>query len=311
MRAMSYGYLACFSIAAAASFCPCTGVLAGTIEGAVAFPSRAVPAMTVYASELETSRLHSVQLARGQTAFSVEVPPGRYLVFLAPNEPGAPDIYGAYTRYSLCSPHGVDGQCKDHSLVPVIVAGKSPQVVTIDDWYLTDEVAGQIDRMLDAAAGGARFASEPLSAPRFSEYPSESFERAAPPRIDFSGSDLSEQDRDLVQRALGLGPNFAGHMTVALTSCGPVCGRIVLVDWRSGAVQELAPGDPGEETRRTLPCRAEEALLFRPDSRLLSVTRVRGASIVTQYYVWNQKGAPTRAGEYLRSSQAFCAVAAG
>jgi hypothetical protein len=311
MRAMSYRYLACFSIAAA-TFCPSTDAVAGTIEGAVAFPSQNVPAMTVYASELETSRLHTVQLARGQTTFMVEVPPGQYFVFLAPNEPGAPDIYGAFTRYSLCAPHEMDGQCKDHSLVPVTVAAKTPHVtLTVDDWYLTDEVAGQIDRVLDAAAGSARFASKPLSAPRFSEYPSESFERAMLPRIDFTGSDLSEQDRDLVEQALGAGPNFAGHVTVAVTSCGLTCGRIVLVDWHSGAIQELASSELGEESLRTLPCRAEEALQFRLDSRLLSVTRVRGAAIVTQYYVWNQKGAPTRAGEYQRSSQAFCAVAAG
>ena len=306
---MSYRCLACFSIAAATSFY--TDVFAGTIEGAVAFPSQTVPSMTVYAAELETSRLHTVQLARGQTAFTVEVPPGRYLLFLAPNEPGAPDIYGAYTRYSVCAPHDVDGQCNDHSLLPVTVAGKTPHVVTVDDWYLTDDIAGQIDRILDAAAGGARFASEPLSAPRFSEYPSESFERTAAPRIDFSGSDLSEQDRDIVQRALSGGPNFAGHVTVTLTSCGLGCGRVVLVDWSNGAIQELAAKNPGDEAQRTLPCRAEEALLYRLDSRLLSVTRARGASIVTQYFVWNRKGTPMRGGEYQRSAQAFCAAAAG
>ena len=49
----------------------------------------------------------------------VEVPSGRYLVFLAPNEPGAPNIYGAYTEYSLCAPHDADGKCEDHALVSV------------------------------------------------------------------------------------------------------------------------------------------------------------------------------------------------
>jgi hypothetical protein len=64
--------------------------------------------------------------------------------------------------------------------------------------------------------------------------------------------------------------------------------------------------------RPSLPCRTEEGLQFRLDSRLLSVTHARGASIVTQYYVWNQKGAaPMRGGIYQRSSQAFCAFAAG
>ena len=311
MRAMSYRYFACLSIAAAATFCAGAAALAGTIEGAVAFPSQTVPEMTVYAADLETARLHTIQLARGQTRFTLEVPAGSYWVFLAPNEPGAPDIYGAYTRYSLCAPHGVDGQCTDHSLIPVTVAGKTPQVVTVDDWYLSDDIAAQIDRARDAAAGSAHFSSESLSAPRFSEYPSEAFERTAAPRIDFAGSDLSERDRDIVQQALGVGPNFAGSVTATLTSCGLACGRLVLIDWRSGVIQELAPHSPDEEMQRSLPCRAEEALQFRLDSRLLSVTHARGTSIVTQYYVWNQKGVAPMRGAYRRSSQAFCAVAAG
>ena len=103
----------------------------------------------------------------------------------------------------------------------------------------------------------------------------------------------------------------AGHVTVAATSCGPGCGRIVLVDWRSGVIQELAPQTANDEMQRTLPCRTEEALQFRLDSRLLSVTHARGTSIVTQYYVWNQKGAAPMRGVYQRTSQAFCAIAAG
>ena len=92
------------------------------------------------------------------------------------------------------------------------------------------------------------------------------------------------------------------------------CGRLILVDWHSGAVRELPlqdpPGAPALPTG-TLPCRADEALLFRRDSRLLSVTRVRGAAVVTQYYVWNQKDAAlVHSGEYQRTSQTFCAVAA-
>src|ERR1700728_107645 len=87
--------------------------------GAVSFPSQVVPSMTVYASDLDSPRIHTAQLARGQVNFSVEVPPGRYVVFLAPNEPGAPDVYGAFTRYSLCAPHTIDGKCRDHTLIEV------------------------------------------------------------------------------------------------------------------------------------------------------------------------------------------------
>ncbi len=312
MQAMGHPAVARVFFGALAPLALSAGAGAGTIEGVLVFPSQVVPAMTVYASELDSARVHTARLARGQANFTIEVPPGRYLLFLAPNEPGAPDIYGAYTRYSLCAPHAVDGQCEDHTLMPVVVGSKAARVaVAIDDWYLTDEIAAQIDHILGAAAAGARAAAGPLSAPRFSEYPSEAFEPGAVPKIEAAG-ELSEEDRDIVRQALSVGPNFAGHVTLSLTSCGLACGRIVLIDWRSGVVSELAPQGSSDETQATLPCRPDEALLFRRDSRLLSVTRVRGTAVVTQYYVWNQKSAaPMRGVEYQRPAQAFCAVAAG
>lgn len=288
------------------------GAFAGTIAGTVAFPSQVVPSMTVYASELDTSRIHTVQLTRGQVNFTVEVPPGRYLVFLAPNEPGAPDVYGAFTRYSQCAPHGVaDGACEDHALIPVAVTAKTPHAaVTVDDWYLTDDIADQLDRI--RAAAGDRPPKEPLSAPKFSEYPSDSYETIPAPKIDFGAGELSQEDRELAQLALAAGPNFAGHVTVTLTSCGAACGRVLLIDWRSGAIQVLPPPGSKDESQGTLPCRADEALQFRRDSRLLSLTRPQGTLVVTQYYVWNQNAAaPLRGSDYRRPSQAFCAVAAG
>jgi hypothetical protein len=192
----------------------------------------------------------------------------------------------------------------------VAVSAKAPHAaVTIDDWYLTDDIADQLDRIRGAA--GERAPKEPLSAPRFSEYPSESYETTRAPKIDFGPSELSQEDRELAEAALAGGPNFAGHVTVTLTSCGAACGRVLLIDWRSGAVQELAPPAAHDDGQGALPCRIDEALQFRRDSRLLSLTRPEGTAVVTQYYVWNQNAAaPLRGGEYRRSSQAFCAVAA-
>jgi hypothetical protein len=317
VRAADWGYrcLACLSPTAVASLAAVTSLgsgaaaLAGSIDGTVSFPAQLVPSMTVYAAELETSRIHTVQLARGQASFTVEVPPGRYLVFLAPNELGAPSVYGAYTQYSLCAAHSDDSKCEDHALVPVAVTAKAPRsTVTVDDWYLTDEVAAQIDRIRGVAAG---MDSEPLSAPRFSEYPSAPFDSAAAPKFEFSGSELSREDREIVQQALSNGPNFAGHVTAALTSCGPACGRLLMLDWSRGQIQESAPQNPLGEVQGTLPCRPEEALLFRRDSRLLSITRMRGTAVVTQYYVWNQDTAAlVQRAEYQRTAQSFCAVAA-
>jgi hypothetical protein len=307
---LGYQFLVRSSLAAVASLGQCAGALAGTIAGAVTFPTQFVPSMTVYVAGLDASRVRSLRLARGQTSFTVEVPPGRYLVFLTPNEPGAPAIYGAYTQYSLCSRQDA-GPCEDHALVPVAITPRAPRAaVLIDDWYLTDEVAQEIDRIRGGEAVGS-FGSEPLGAPRFSEYPSEPYEAPGLPKIDFGGSDLSEGNREIVEHALSSGPNFAGHVTAVLTRCGPECSRIVLVDWTTGAIEGLPPQRPRAEIEGALPCRPDEALLFRRDSRLLSVSRVQGPVVITQYYVWNQKNAAlTQSGEYQRSAQTFCAVAA-
>jgi hypothetical protein len=305
---LGYQFLVRLSLAAGASLGGSAGAGAGAIEGAVTFPAQLVPSMTAYASDLDTLKIHSVQLVRGQSNFTVEVPPGRYLVFLAPNEPGAPDIYGAYTQYCLCASHDI-GKCEDHTLVPITISARVPRAaVTIDDWYLTDAVAEQIDHIRGVATG---VQLESLSAPRFSEYPSAPFDASAKPEVGYGDSGLAEEDREIVQRALSSGPNFAGHVTVSLTACGLACGRLVLVDWRSGAIQELPPQDPGAPIQETLPCRADEALVFRRDSRLLSLTRMRGSAVVTQYYVWNQKNAAlVQSGEYQRTSQTFCASGA-
>jgi hypothetical protein len=307
---LGYQFLGRLSLAAAASLGQCAVALAGAIEGSIAFPGQLVQSMTLYAADLDTSRVHSVQLPRGQANFSVEVPAGRYLVFMAPNDAGAPDIFGAYTQYSLCSPHDVDGQCEDHTPIQVMISAKAPHAaVTIDDWYLTDDVAERMEHLRAAAAGrGSGSYADPMSAPRFSEYPSAEFDHPSPPQIDFGATGLTEEDRGSVQRALSGGPNFAGQVTAAMTRCGPECGRVVLVDWGSGQVQE--PAQLGE-IQGWLPCRADEAVLFRRDSRLMSISRSRGGVVVTQYYVWNQKTAAlTPAGEYRRTTRTFCAVAA-
>jgi hypothetical protein len=256
MQAVTHPLLIRWSMLALASLGACSGACAGTIAGTVSFPSQVVPSMTVYVSDLDTSRIHTALLTRGQVNFAVEVPPGRYLVFLAPNEPGAPDIYGAFTRYSQCAPHAVDdAACADHALIPVAVTAKAPRAaVTIDDWYLTDDIADQLDRIRDAA--GDRSPKEPLSAPRFSEYPSESYEAGAPPKIDFGSSEPSQEDRELAEAALAGGPNFAGHVTVTLTSCGTACGRVFRLAQRcrpgaaAGGAARREPGNAAVQDRR-------------------------------------------------------------
>src|ERR1700694_6034793 len=88
VAALGYQFLVRLSLAAVASLVSSAGAGAGAIEGAVTFPTDLLPSMTVYASDIDTLKIRSVQLLRGQANFTVEVPPGRYLVFLAPTEPG-------------------------------------------------------------------------------------------------------------------------------------------------------------------------------------------------------------------------------
>jgi len=49
---------------AAALLAQSAGAAAGTIEGTVAFPGLFVPSMTVYAAEVDTSKVRTVLLAR-------------------------------------------------------------------------------------------------------------------------------------------------------------------------------------------------------------------------------------------------------
>jgi hypothetical protein len=284
--------------------------VAAVIEGEIAFPSPSMPSMTAYVCEADTSRIRKVPIAENQSKFSVEVPPGRYVVFLAPNEPGDPNIYGAHTQYSVCTARAPDGaraqdaSCEDHSLVALSLNTKAARVVvSIDDWYLSDDIAAQLDRIrgIDASAGG-----EPLGAPRFSEYRAEAYETTVAPKLDADGTALPAEDRTRLQQAFAGTPNFAGSMSLVLTRCGIACDHVVLLDWRSGKMFEPPAVS---EIQGSLPCRAEEAVMFRRDSRLISVTRTRADAIVTQYFVWKpETGTLVPAAEYQRTMQQFCAV---
>ena len=267
----------------------CRLAAAATIEGQISFPGQAAPPMTAYVCEVETSRIRTVPLAQGQARFAVEVPQGRYIVFLAPREAGAPDIYGAYTA--------------DHGLAEVSLAGRTAHaVVTIDDWYLSDAVAAQLDhiRGIDATSAG-----EPLSAPRFSEYRAAAAEVPAAPKPDLADAALATEDRARIQQAFAGTPNFAGNFGLVSLRCGPSCERLVLLDWRSGRVMEPTPG----EIRGPLPCRADEAIMFRRDSRLLGIHSLHADGVLTQYYVLKpDSGTLALTAEYQRSAESFCAA---
>jgi hypothetical protein len=71
VAALGYQFLVRASLAAVASLGSSAGAVAGAIEGVVTFPAQLVPSMTVYVSGLDNSRVHSVQLLRGQASFTV------------------------------------------------------------------------------------------------------------------------------------------------------------------------------------------------------------------------------------------------
>jgi hypothetical protein len=298
------------ALAALAALSASPAAIAALIEGQIVFPGQSAPAMTAYICEVDTSRIHTLPIAPNQSKFSLEVPAGRYIVFLAPKEPGAPDIYGAHTRYSLCASHVPEGaagdgeDCADHSLADVTLSSRAARAsVNVDDWYLSDAIASQLDRIRGIEASGA---AEPLAAPRFSEYKAGPYEAGAAPKLEFADASPGTEDRARLQQLLAGAPNFAGSFSVARIHCGNGCEHLVLIDWRSGRI--LEPAGPGE-IRGALPCRAEEAVLFRRDSRLLSVTSVHGDGLLTQYFVWKpDSGTLALTAEIQRSAQQFCAA---
>jgi hypothetical protein len=262
---------------------------AATLEGQISFPGQSAPPMTAYVCEVETSRIRTIPLAPGQAHFAVEVPQGRYIVFLAPREPGAPDIYGAHTQ--------------DHGLAEVTLAGRTAHsLVTIDDWYLSDAVAAQLDhiRGIDTTSAG-----EPLAAPRFSEYRTAT-EAPAAPRPDFGEVTLAPEERARVLQAFAAAPTFAGSFSLVSLRCGSACERLLLLDWHSGRISLLpAPA----EIRGPLPCRADEAIMFRRDSRLLGIHSLHADGVLTQYYVLKpDTGTLLPAAEYQRTPESFCAT---
>jgi hypothetical protein len=287
--------------------------VAAHIDAEIEFPGGVIPPMTAYAFELDTSRVRTAPVALDQTKFEIKVPRGRYVVFLAPREPGAPAIYGAYTEFSDClaraaAANPVAGvaaaHCDDHQLIAITVNGKAAHTsVKIDDWYLSDDVAAQLDHLRGAEPSEATL---PLGAPRFSEYKVASTDLAPTPKPDLAEIAISAEERVLLKRALSIGPNFAGHLSAVLVPCGGGCAGLRLIDWHDGKL--LTPADLAG-IQFSLPCRPYEAVVFRRDSRLLSVTRLQGNRSVTQYYVWKPKSVSlTFASEYARKDQQFCAA---
>jgi hypothetical protein len=186
------------------------------LAGRLGSPTDYVPALTVHAWSKAERRLYSVGTSAGQATFLLDVPPGRYVVFATPADPGAPPVYGAHTRFSLCArdPASLQsGACRDHSLVEVQVDKRRVDGVDVTDWYLDDAVIAELDGALGRSADAVEEAQ--LAAPRFSEYPA--VRLAAVPRAAGLQPDADprvERDRAALLAALAAAPNFAGRYAV-------------------------------------------------------------------------------------------------
>jgi hypothetical protein len=279
-------------------------VQAGVLEGSVTFPGRTIPGSTIYARNVESGVLHKVALRRGERTFQLELPAGRYWLFMRPEEPGLAELYGAHTHSSVCrSQPGASDACSGHSLQPVeIPASGSIAGIVIDDWFLDEVQAEELDRILGEARDPAD-ASFELGRPRFSEYRASAGQPAGRARLDASDERVAPflAELDAVADA---GVNFAGRFALARLQCGAECSKVAIVDLATGVVSwpdQLGRSSP------VLPCRNDRELVFRDDSRLLEHTHREGGLVITDYLLWDvgQRSFTTLA-QYRRSVERFC-----
>lgn len=279
----------------------------GTVSGELGFLGDLVPALRIHAWQPANGQHLVFTTQRQQKRYTMQLPPGRWVLFARPNEPGAPDLYGAYSRFAACArnPQALRaGACSDHSLLEVQV-WKTGRVDGVDltDWYLDDASAARLDAVLGRGPGES-YTEAALAAPRFSEYPA----TLLPPGTASTtvGADSPDprlhRDQAAIATALAKGPNFAGVLalfavpggtaaTPATAAAGQRPGNgqaLALLDLRSGQVRwPMALAEPSLDN----PCldsgTERGPVQFRRDSRLLTVTRQEGEQLVTRYLVWN------------------------
>jgi hypothetical protein len=278
---------------------------AGVLEGSVTFPGRTIPGSTIYARNLESGVLHQVALRRSERQFRLELPAGRYWLFMRPQEPGLAELYGAHTRASICrsQPNASENACSDHALHALeMPASGGIAGIAIDDWFLEDAQAEELDRILGDAREAAS-ASIELGRPRFSEYRAASWKSADRVRIEVTDGRVTPF-REQLDAVADAGANFAGRFSVARLDCGAGCRLFAIVDLSTGAV--ILP-DPLSRPPAALPCRSDRELVFRDDSRLLEHTHRDGTAVITDYLLWDvAQRSFTQLAQYRRSVERFC-----
>ena len=270
------------------------GAVAAPVGGRLGSPIGHVPALTVYAWSLTGARLHSITAEAGQERYTLELPPGRYWLFAAPADPGAPPVYGGYTELVPCmrdAARRIAHGCTRHGLVAVVIGTHRVDNLDLTDWYLDDATLGELDRIL-GRPGDAPPSELELAAPKFSEYPAASFAAARAAALQGGGEVRVEREREALATALGSTPNFAGRFVLVRLGCGERCESAALVELTTGRVAFPAAL---ANLPASGPCMERGALQFRRDSRLLTVTARTGEQLVTRYYVWDGDSGALRA----------------
>lgn len=107
---------------------PATGP--GTVSGRSCYPSSQPPPLTLHLQNTTTAEEIMLDLAQGETDFSVEVPPGDYTAYAATV---GTEVTGGYSQAAAC---GLAPECADHSLLPFTVsAGQTTAGIELCDWY--------------------------------------------------------------------------------------------------------------------------------------------------------------------------------
>jgi len=275
------------SRAATAALCLAlaAGAAAAPVTGRLATPTDVVPALTLYAWSVTAAQLYSVTTEAGQATFALDLPHGRYWLFATPADPGAPPVYGAYTGAAACGrgaePRAPD--CQSHALRLLVVGAHGLSGVELSDWHLDDDVTRDLDRILGRPEGGSSDEVQ-LAAPKFSEYPAPAAPGTRAATLAAGGDARLERDREPLAAALASPPNFAGRLVLVRLGCGSGCEQAALVDVGSGRV---AYPPALAELPASTPCSSRGPLLFRRDSRLLTVTGRDKSELVTRYYVWD------------------------
>jgi hypothetical protein len=275
------------------------------VEAIVHFPGDARTAAIVYARAVDSEALETARVEAGAPRAVLKLLPGRYWLFAEPDDPGAPDIFGAYTDWSRCQAAArADGpaKCEAHNLAELVVEHAPVSAVSIDDWYLPADIVRLLDESLHRNPD--RPEDLDLGAPRFSEYPARVHAPDAPFRFDPASHPEGGKWGGAVQPAATRGVNFAGHWVVVGSSCGESCTSYALIEWSSGRI--FVP-DALRAVAGHLPCERGPVVQHRADSRLLTVVQADDHSVVTRYYVWDDtQGSLTELASYRSSAQRYC-----